>query len=108
MRDTLPAKSMKKECGILNLDIKKGNGTHWTCWYKSDSTHCYYFDSYGLAPPVEFDRYIKMKFFYSTYNIQQQHLNICGHLCLAFLYECIVKNASVLEVLLQLKQIFAL
>ena len=33
MRDALPAKPMKKKCGILNLDIKIGNRTHWTCWY---------------------------------------------------------------------------
>ena len=25
------------ECGILNLDLNDGNGTHWTSWYKSNS-----------------------------------------------------------------------
>ena len=46
MRNGLPKRSLKTECGILNLDVEKGSGTHWTCWYKLDSTHCYYFDSW--------------------------------------------------------------
>ena len=28
MRDTLPSKINKVECGILNLDVSKNNGTH--------------------------------------------------------------------------------
>ena len=59
MRNGLPKRSLKTECGILNLDVENGSGTHWTCWYKLDSTHCYYFDSYGLTSPSEFDDYIK-------------------------------------------------
>ena len=55
MRNGLPKRSLKTECGILNLDVEYGSGTHWTCWYKLDSTHCYYFDSYGLTSPSEFD-----------------------------------------------------
>ena len=49
MRNGLPKRSLKTECGIFNLDVENGSGTHWTCWYKLDSTHCYYFDSYGLT-----------------------------------------------------------
>ena len=55
MRNGLSKRSLKTECGILNLDVEHGSGTHWTCWYKLDSTHCYYFDSYGLTSPSEFD-----------------------------------------------------
>ena len=35
MRDTLPSKVNDNECGILNLDISKNNGTHWVCYYKN-------------------------------------------------------------------------
>lgn len=107
MRDTLPVKSLKRECGILNLDTNKGNGTHWTCWYKLNSKSCYYFDSYGLTSPLEFDNYIKMNVFYSPYNIQRNHYNICGHLCLIFLYGCSIKRIPALESVLKLKEFFS-
>ena len=58
LRDILPNKPRKKECGILNLDDTTGSGTHWVAWYK-DNNDKYYFDSYGLQPPVELVRYLK-------------------------------------------------
>ena len=106
MRNGLPKRSLKTECGILNLDVEKGSGTHWTCWYKLDSTHCYYFDSYGLTSPSEFDDYIKMDIQVSPYNIQRDHPNICGHLCLIFLYECVIKKEPGLNTVLKLNQFF--
>lgn len=33
MRDTFPGKINDKECGVLNLDVSKNNGTHWVCYY---------------------------------------------------------------------------
>ena len=35
LRDTLPDKPKRKECGILNLDSSDGGGTHWVAWYKN-------------------------------------------------------------------------
>ena len=35
LRDILPKKPKKKECGILNLDDTSGLGTHWVAWYKN-------------------------------------------------------------------------
>ena len=107
MRNGLPKRSLKTECGILNLDVEKGSGTHWTCWYKLDSTHCYYFDSYGLTSPSWFDDYIKMDIQVSPYNIQRDHPNICGHLCLIFLYECVIKKEPGLNTVLKLNQFFS-
>ena len=104
MRNGLPKRSLKTECGILNLDVEHGSGTHWICWYKLDSTHCYYFDSYGLTSPSEFDDYIKMDIQVSPYNIQRDHPNICGHLCLIFLYECVIKKEPGLNTVLKLNQ----
>jgi hypothetical protein len=57
MRDTLPNKVNKVECGILNLDVSKNNGTHWVCYYKNKDTS-YYFDSFGLDPPLELQNYL--------------------------------------------------
>lgn len=86
MRDTLPSVPNEIECGIMNLDSNIGNGTHWTCWYKKSKHLCYYFDSFGINPPLEFEQYMKTDLLYSTYEIQQLNDVICGHLCLVVLY----------------------
>jgi len=91
MRDNLPKTCRSIECGIMNLDSLNGPGTHWTCWYRLNDK-CYYFDSYGLTSPNEFDNYVKCDILYSTYKIQKMGDVICGHLCLLILYELTVKQ----------------
>lgn len=86
MRDALPKKSNKKEYGILNLDSIEDLGTHWTCWFKNCNNLCYYFDSFGVEPPKEFENYIQCDIVYSTYQIQKMNEVICGHLCLFVLF----------------------
>jgi hypothetical protein len=82
LRDTLPKKPKKKECGILNLDVSSGNGTHWVAWYKNGNEK-YYFDSYGIQPPTEIKEYLKRgPIFYNTEQIQPINQVFCGHLCL--------------------------
>lgn len=90
MRDVLPKIFKNIECGILNLDSINGPGTHWTCWYKPNNQICYYFDSFGVNPPKEFEDYMKCDILYSTYQIQKLDQIICGHLCLKILYELTV------------------
>ena len=101
MRDTLPNIPLNIECGILNLHLNYGNGNHWTSWYKSNSK-IVYFDSYGLPPPSEFDNYMKRDIFYSTFNIQKDEKFICGHLCLAFLYQIVYLKKEIMQILLNL------
>lgn len=85
MRDELPQKAFKKECGIINLDNSKGPGTHWVAYAKNNS-YIEYFDSYGdLRPPKELIRYTGRKVLYNYENIQRNHPYNCGHLCLRFL-----------------------
>ena len=103
MRDELPDKTEDLESGIMNLDVSSGYGTHWTCWFKSSvkgqspqnqskatkellKPVCYYFDSFGLPPPLEFNNYIKCDIYHSTYQIQNLGDVICGHLCMLVLY----------------------
>ena len=57
MRDQLPTKLNNVENGIINLDNSNGDGTHWVA-YAIDPRGTVYFDSYGLAPPKEFMRYV--------------------------------------------------
>ena len=54
MRDTLPNKPNKNECGVINMDEYKGIGTHWVA-YKKIGNKVIYFDSFGgLKTPKEF------------------------------------------------------
>ena len=81
VRDALPRKPNKNECGILNLDDSTGNGTHWLLWFRKNNTN-FYFDSYGIQPPQELQRYLKSIILYSTEQIQPKGEVFCGHLCL--------------------------
>ena len=81
VRDALPKKPNKNECGILNLDDSSGNGTHWVLWYRKNNTN-FYFDSYGIQPPLELQRYLKSSILYTTEKIQPKGEVFCGHLCL--------------------------
>lgn len=87
LRDTLPkrTKRRKQECGILNLDDTSGEGTHWVCWFRGDTSS--YFDSFGLPPPLELEDYLKQPIFYNTEQVQPRDQVFCGHLCLYVLKE---------------------
>lgn len=91
MRDDLPGKPLKTECGIINLDSSKGKGTHWVAYFKNKD-YVEYFDSFGnLKPPKEFVNYIgKLIIRYNRENYQNYNTEICGRLCLEFL-----KNKSI-------------
>lgn len=81
LRDQLPSKPRKNECGIINLaDSDDSRGTHWVCYYRKNNKN-YYFDSYGLRYPLELERYLDDNIEYSKIQIQKNGV-ICGHLCL--------------------------
>lgn len=86
MRDNLPKKPWKKECGIINLDGMEGPGTHWVA-YKTNGRKSIYFDSFGnLPPPQELVRYLSGSIIeYNYISYQDYDTYICGHLCLEFL-----------------------
>ena len=89
MRDDLPKKKRTKECGIVNLADSLSDGTHWVCYFNNLPSAAaqeqnYYFDSYGLPPPLEIVEYLGENLEYNIYQIQKSG-QICGHLCLYFL-----------------------
>lgn len=87
MRDELPQRPYKKECGVINLDSSENSGTHWVAYAKFNN-YIEYFDSYGnLKPPFEFINYVGCNINYNYENIQQDHPYNCGHLSLRFLKE---------------------
>ena len=93
MRDELPHKPFKVECGILNLNTHTQQGSHWICWYKNQHER-YYFDSFGEPPPPELLRYLKTSeelesnaptIRRSAVTVQHYESNECGSLCLYML-----------------------
>lgn len=87
MKDELPLKPHKNECGILNLNNSYQNGSHWVAWFKKGNFK-FYFDSYGDAnPPKELINYLgKDNIYYNEDSLQNyDDPPICGHLCLIFL-----------------------
>ncbi|EFP09772.1 hypothetical protein CRE_21847 [Caenorhabditis remanei] len=88
MRDNLPKKPEIIEVGIVNLDSSNNNGTHWVC-YKKDQHGLYYFDSFGLDPPIEILHYLKEnkhnEITTSTFQIQAFNTHHCGYYCLLLL-----------------------
>lgn len=94
MRDTLPNKINVNEVGIVNLDSIKNSGTHWVCYCKNKDKR-YYFDSFGLDPPIELQKYlgsddsVGTRHFvgieFSTFQIQRFNTHHCGYYCILIL-----------------------
>lgn len=85
MRDKLPKKPRQRECGIVNLDMYRGPGTHWVAYYKNGN-QIDYFDSFGnLQPPLEILAYLGPNINYNYERKQKFNSINCGHLCLEFL-----------------------
>ena len=110
MRDTLPAKSYKKECGIVNFNLSSEVGSHWVCYLKHDNLRIY-FDSYGQAVLFELQKYLKTGAEYklnqpviqrNTDIVQRPGTVVCGHLCLKTLVGLTRKHLTFQEVLTHL------
>jgi len=77
---------VKKECGVINLNTSKQQGSHHTCYWVANNKK-YYFDSFGIIPPKELVKYLKSPIIYSTYQIQQYNDTNCSEWCLYMLIE---------------------
>lgn len=91
MRNRLPKKIHRNECGVVNLDNYENEGTHWTAYMKNGK-EIIYFNSYGnLRPPNELVDYFlsdssKNVIKYNFQSFQNYNSYECGQLCLKFLY----------------------
>jgi len=97
LRDTLPRKTKRNECAIMNLDDTSGNGTHWVMWFKRGNDK-FYFGSFGSSPPTELKNYLNRNVFYPTEQIQPRQAVICGHLCL-FVVKRMQKGKHIQEII---------
>lgn len=87
MRNSLPRRPFFKECAILNLDDKEGDGTHWVA-FKKRGNEVSYFNSFGaLPPPRELVKYLgkNVRISYNKRRYQSFRSNKCGLLCVKFL-----------------------
>ena len=94
LRVTQALQNGTKSIGIVyNLDPHFKSGSHWVANYIDIVDHkCYYFDSYGMAPPMQVARFMKwlttqdpkMKLFYSSRRLQYSNTE-CGVYCLYFI-----------------------
>ena len=87
MRDEFPNNFRDGENYILNLDSKNNDGTHFTaCCF--NNRKCFYNDSYGAPPPIEFLRTLKRKGYKCYYNDKQTQAlesSSCAYWSIAFL-----------------------
>lgn len=84
MKDKLPSVINKNEATIVNLDNDSGPGTHWVLIYNSDKDlkNVYYFDSYGVSPPKEIEKYLRTsrkKIAYNSSQLQNIVSTMCGY-----------------------------
>lgn len=105
MRDTLPKKTNKSECSIVNLDSNENPGTHWVCYFKNKNEK-YYFDSFGLYPPIELQKYLGKNIIRSSFQVQEFNTNYCGYLCLHVL-SCLSKGFNYESVIFNLFNTFS-
>ena len=79
---------------IINMqDEDKGTGSHWVAMYNDpdDKKHIYYFDSYGVVPPADVEKWLKTtgkEILYNTSQIQNIKSTSCGWYCVCFVFNC--------------------
>ena len=82
MRDELKA-YLDKDNLIINLRTSNEKGSHWILCSKKYNI---YFDSYGVVPIKEIDKYLVDDCKYNTLQVQQINSKICRQLCCFVLF----------------------
>ena len=67
-----------------NYIINLNGQSHWTALIKKGDMY-YYFDSYGVVPPLDVQNVIGKNFRWSNRTIQDLNSSSCGWFCIAFL-----------------------
>jgi hypothetical protein len=87
MKDELPS-DLKEGCYIIDLQDHDKNGSHWTCFLKSNN-EIFYYDSFGVVMPQnEYDIFIKNadNIYYNVSDDQNIDSTSCCWWCIAFLF----------------------
>ena len=91
-QDQLP-NTVQYPCAMVwNTDPADQPGEHWVAVYFNDRGTGEYFDSYGLAPPPKFKRYMQkhsVQWSWNTSQLQDLWTSACGHFCVFYtIYRC--------------------
>ena len=74
---------------VANLQYSNLPGSHWVAVYRNSDSVGYYFDSFGVLPPLELQWWLSKHCKSWTWNklvIQSPSDNVlCGYLCIEFL-----------------------
>ena len=98
--DRLPKDAKFPLTVMTNIHTSNQPGVHHNCFYICDSNR-YFFDSYGLAPTKEVEKYMGHGE-HSTFRLQEDNATYCGQLSLYFLY-LMNHGKSYYDVILSLK-----
>ena len=111
MRDEIGLSTPNKiEYGIINLSSHEQKGTHWCTWIKKNKER-YYFDSFGMGPPIELIKYLKTSYEFSnripcikSNAITVQHFSEqnCGALCIFMIFN-LFKGRAFSEIIEELR-----
>ena len=94
-------KYLGKKIYIVNLDEKKGNGTHWTMISNISPHKIYYFDSFGVAMPQHLLKLSTLTGKGILQNKKQYQMiksNSCGEFCIYVTKE-LLKGRSFADIL---------
>ena len=78
---------------VANTDPAHSPGRHWVCMYVDDG-YGEYFDSFGMLPTANFERYLNRHCSSWTFNRRQLQSVIsrfCGHYCV---YYCVLRSTG--------------
>ena len=84
---------------IVNIDPKKEEGVHWSCFHIAKDGKKYWFDSYGLPPLKEIIDKLKSPILVADFQIQDFGMKYCGQLALYILYKLNNKDDFIKSVL---------
>jgi len=90
-KDMFKGKIKPFESGVVNMDDSTGPGSHFVCYYNNqrDKT-VIYFDSYGVQPPANIEKYLKTSGKLISYNTTQYQpiaSVLCGYYCIYVISE---------------------
>ena len=96
MRDKLVGVPGNTKNVIINMAKTGSPGTHWVCFY-NDKGNVSYFDSFGIIPIIEVERWArknKKNIYYNTEQLQDIRSGFCGENAILWLY-CMENNIDI-------------
>jgi hypothetical protein len=101
MKDALPSKPKFGKFYIINLDNSDGEGTHWVLCSFLNKDYNFYFDPFGLAPPISILKFLKSNSKpILTFDIDLQNIksSSCGWFC-CYVARQLIEGRKLIDIL---------